>query len=152
MRCGSTLALIVGCLALGSTASLSQSAKSTPSSQEPVNPQSEVRLDGPYASPLYPPGRVKADLVSNHVTLEWAAIPLERIKGYVVYWKDGDQWHRAGFATRPPFTLKVTDEMSDAQFSVATLDKAGLESKKSAPVKVSPTVEPPPANNSPQNR
>jgi hypothetical protein len=101
MKCGLTLALIVACLPLGSAASLSQSASSTPSSQEPVDPQSEVRLDSPYALALYPPGKVKADLVSDRVKLDWAAIPLERIRGYVVYWKDGDEWHRAGVVNRP---------------------------------------------------
>jgi hypothetical protein len=124
-------------LAILMLCALSQSASSTPSSQqEPGNPQSEVHLDSPYALALYPPGKVKADLVSDCIKLDWTVIPLERIRGYVVYWKDGDGWHRAGVVNRPPYTLKVTKGMLDAQFSVATLDKTGLESKKSAPVKV----------------
>ena len=84
-------------LAILMLCALSQSASSTPSSQqEPGNPQSEVHLDSPYALALYPPGKVKADLVSDCIKLDWTVIPLERIRGYVVYWKDGDGWHRAG--------------------------------------------------------
>jgi len=130
-------------LAILMLCALSQSASSTPSSQqEPGNPQSEVHLDSPYALALYPPDKVKADLVSDCIKLDWTVIPLERIRGYVVYWKDGDGWRRAGVVNRPPYTLKVTKGMLDAQFSVATLDKTGLESKKSAPVKVSPLTAP----------
>jgi hypothetical protein len=124
--------------------SQSQAGNSTNSDQNRVSPQSEVRLNGPLAMPLYPPSKLRVDFVSEGVRLEWAAIPLERVKGYVVYRWDSGQWHRSGFVTKPPFIFKVRDENLDTKFSVATLDKSGLESKKSTPIKMPGFIESPP--------
>jgi hypothetical protein len=54
----------------------------------------------------------------------------------VVYKKSGSDWLREGFTAKSDFPLKEDDIKSQAEFSVATVDKSGLQSRKSPAVKV----------------
>lgn len=108
----------------------------------PINPQDEASLDSPFARTIFPPGKVKADQFPGYIRLDWSKIPLERIKGYVIYEKVAGEWKRAAFDVMPPFTLKDKDTSgnTEREFSVATLDQSGTESGKSRVVKAQPRL------------